>query len=165
MSLIKAIRSSGTKPFKFERKGDTIKGYYLNTTEETINGSPVKKHVFLTPEGSLSVLGQADMYSQLTSNNCLKSYVEVTFTGNVQKLKGGKTMKLYDVQYDPSQTVDAASIADVSVDDSLVDEDLFGDDGENGPASTPLSPAASRAIKAPTAEQQAAVQARLSSRK
>lgn len=105
MALEKAVRPSDTQPFKFENRGDTLKGYYMRTSEETINGSLVKKHVFKTQEGLKSVLGQADMYKQLIDNNCLKNYVEVTFTGNVQKLKGGRTMKLYDVSFDDQDTI------------------------------------------------------------
>ena len=158
MALQKAQRTSNAQGFKFTGKGDTLKGFYVSTTEETINGSKVKKHVFQTDTGAVSVLGQADMYNQLTQNDCLNSYVEITFTGDLQKLKGGKTMKLYDVAFDKTQSWDAG--ANTNYDDVDDSEENVLDEIE-APAATPPP----RAAKAPSAANQAKVQALLSSAK
>ena len=109
MAKQKAVRAGNTSGFKFEKAGDTLSGYYIGTTEEMINGSLAKKHVFKTATGLVSVLGQADMYKQLVGNDCLNLNVDITFTGQVLKLKGGKTMKLYDVEFDPDDQYDAGA--------------------------------------------------------
>lgn len=155
MALQKAERTGNTTPFKFEKGGDKLAGYYVRTTDEVINGSTVKKHVFKTANGYLSVLGQADMYKQLVDNECKNTYVEITFSGDVQKLKGGKTMKLYDVAFDRSDTLDGETVPSVTEDDT--------DDME--PMDEPELPRAAAPARKPAPESVDRVRALLNSRK
>lgn len=166
MALQKANRTSDTQAFKFENGGDTLKGFYLKTSEEVINGSKVKKHVFRTSDGLFSVLGQADMYSQLTENHCVGTYVEVTFTGKFRKLKGGKTMKLYDVSFDREQVSDEAPIEDNSYDQDDNEQDLSAETEVAEIVDEPTPPRPSKPLRAaavPDAARQAKVQALLNS--
>ena len=159
MALTKVTREEDATPFKFEKAGDTLKGYYTGTSEIEIDGRPVKKHTFVTTDGLKTVLGQADLYKQLSGNNCLNFYVEATFTGDAQKLKGGKTMKIYSVAVDKSDKYEGAQIQDSDGED--VDSDIF--DAE--PAADEVPPMRATppkfATKAPSAESQAEVQALL----
>lgn len=108
MALKKVIRTDNTDSFKFEKKGQTLKGYYLKTVVKPINGKDCNVHLFQTSKGLVSVLGQHDLSQQLAEIT-LGCYIEATFTG-VKNLKGGKTMKLYDVGWDDSDTIDVDSV-------------------------------------------------------
>ncbi len=121
MALKKANDLGNTTGFKFEKKGDKLVGYYIKTTEEIINGSNCKKHFFGTKSGIVTVLGQANMYKQLVDNNCQSCMVEVSFTGNALKLKGGKTMKVYEVYFDETDRWDGGEIETAGVDQDEVD--------------------------------------------
>lgn len=156
MALEKANRTGNAAPFKFEKRGDSLKGYYVKTEAVTINGSAVKQHLFKTATGFVSVLGQADMYKQLVDNNCVNNYVEITFSGEVQKLKGGKTMKLYDVAFDRADTLDNSVSTPVD-EDVYVDEEEPADEIEVARATPPA-----RAAAAPDAARKARTEALLS---
>jgi len=99
---LQLARKEGTgTPFKFEKKGDSIHGYYQGQVEKTINGSRAIEHTYRTPTGILSVLGQANILTQYRNNGITPgTWVELIFTGQMQKLKGGHTMKVYDVSFD-----------------------------------------------------------------
>lgn len=168
MGMKKAQDLGQSQGFKFETKGQTLKGYYLKTTDEVINGSPCKKHYFQTAEGLVTVLGQANMYKQLTDNNCQNLAVEITFTGQALKLKGGKTMKVYEVSYDEEDVWDGAgTVAAETVGDDIDDGDDTDLDDDPAPLDeTPPARAAApkqRAV-APAADRQARVQKLLGSR-
>ena len=101
MALQKATKTSNNINFKFLKEGDSIKGYYLGQVEKTINDKPAVESTYHTKEGVLAVLGQSNILNQIKNNNITPgTYVEIVFTGMMQKLKGGRTMKMYDVSYD-----------------------------------------------------------------
>lgn len=158
MALQKANKSSNTTPHKFEKAGDNLKGYYQGQSEKTINGSPAIEHVYKTKDGLKSVLGQANILNQLKQNNItLGTYVEIEFSGQVQKLKGNRTMKVYDVSYDRDDvdTSEAGSVGNADDDDGIDDSDSDTDDTTT--AYTP-PPATARTPQAPpSAERQARV--------
>lgn len=161
MALQRAVRSDTMDKIKFENKGDSLKGYYIQTTEVTIDGKLVKKHIFKTQKGLAGVLGQADMYQQLKDNNCERSYVEVTFTGNAKKLKGGRTMKLYEVDFDLSNRWEGdVSTEDESDPGSEEETDIGSEDEDtvsfdSNATDRPTRPA--KAAQPASAEAQAAV--------
>ncbi len=164
MALKKVVRLDNTDSFKFENKGDKLEGYYKKTTEVTINGQNVKKHIFETANGLVSVLGQFDLGKQLAEVPA-NSRVVATLMG-IQKLKGGKTMKIYDVAYDDADVSESAATSEACADDledayeeAGVDEDEISDDEIKTPATRVASnkPAAS----APSAANQAKFQAML----
>lgn len=101
MALQTAQKSVQATGFKFLKQGDTIKGYYQGQVQKTINGSPAIEHTYKTPNGVLSVLGQANILNQFKNNGVVPgTYVEITFSGKMEKLKNGRTMKVYDVKFD-----------------------------------------------------------------
>lgn len=122
MALKKAVSSDSgdVARFKFEKKGDRINGYYIRTEVIQIEGKDVKKHIFSTSDGLVSVLGQANLEKQLLENNCKNVYVEAVFTGQVQKLKGGRTMKLYDLSFDDEDKYSGPTTAEEEVAEEYV---------------------------------------------
>ncbi len=173
MALKKAADLGNTAGFKFEKKGDKLVGYYLKTTEETINGSNCKKHYFSTKTGIVTVLGQANMYKQLADNSCQGCMVEITFTGQALKLKGGKTMKVYEVYFDEIDRYSGSDVDTVGeVDQDEVDgyeeptDDVAIDEDEPALDETPpaRSTAPKRAATAPDPARRAAVQNLLNGR-
>lgn len=166
MALKKITPTDNAEGFKFEKKGDKIDGYYIKTTEVTIDGRPVKKHIFKTAKGLVSVLGQFQLGQQLAEVPTGSRVVAVLL--GIQKLKAGKTMKLYDVSFDDedgldSGTVEAASEA-VETELEEVEEDDVSVDSEEEPLD--VAPAAratppKTVAKPPTADAQARVQALL----
>jgi hypothetical protein len=148
MALQKAIKSGNTTSFKFKEEGDTIKGYYQGQVEKNINGSPAIEHTYKTKDGTLSVLGQANILNQLKANNITPgTYVEIVFSGEMLKLKGNRTMKVYDISFDPdNQDLDVST----PTSEGWSEEDGTGFE----------EPAVSS--KAPSAQAQARIQALLS---
>lgn len=148
--------------FKFEKAGDRLDGYYLKTESITIEGREVKKHVFATAKGLVSVLGQADMAQQLKDNDLGGRRVVITFSGKVQKLRGGKTMKLYDVDFDradvyktPDSEPELAEGTEAYADEYTDEEEVL-DEVQRTTARKPA-----HAAVAPDAAAQARVQALL----
>jgi hypothetical protein len=126
MALQKASKGGIlSTPFKFTQAGDTLKGYYQGQVQKTINGSPVIEHTYKTEAGLFSVLGQSNILQQIKNNNIKPgAYVEIEFSGEMQKLKSGKTMKVYDIAFD-SENVDSDAQAPVAEqDDSEEEEEL-----------------------------------------
>lgn len=156
MALQKAHKSSPGIPFKFINSGDTISGYYQGQVEKQILGKPAVEHSYKTKDGILTVLGQASLLQQLKNNNITPgTYVEIVFTGEVQKLKGGRTMKVYDVSFDRDDT-DTHHV-------SSVNEDLSDEDDSDVPEEAPLPRPIAPKVAAPTPSA-ARVQALLKSR-
>lgn len=162
MALQKAVKASQAQGFKFVNEGDSLKGYYQGQVTKTINGSPAIEHTYKTEAGLLSVLGQANILNQYKNNNIEPgTYVEITFTGNVQRLKNGRTMKVYDVAFDNEDT-DSSPTA--PTDDSAEPEtDLDAD--EVSDVAPYVAPKAASAPRTVTTSQQAKVQSLLNSRK
>lgn len=156
MALQKAS-NTGATPFKFVNSGDTLKGYYQGQVEKTINGSPAIEHTYRTKQGIVSVLGQANILVQYRNNGITPgTYVEITFSGDVQKLKGGRTMKVYNVSFDlDDRDGNAAAPSDIATLDD-------GDDDHSWAASTTAQKAPLAAV---AASKQAEIQALLKARR
>lgn len=165
MAKQKAIKSNDSNNFKFENKGDTLVGYYLKTTEEVINGTPAKKHWFQTDKGLTTVLGQANMYKQLVENECKGMSVDIIFTGQSIKLKGGKTMKVYDVFFD-TEDLYQGDLPETDAKDAYED-DAEEDTLEDETPVDEVAPARSTGTRAaqPTTAKQNAVRDMLRARK
>lgn len=156
MALEKAIRTGNSTGFKFVNKGDTLKGYYLGTTVEPINGKDVDVHRFKNESGIFSVLGQADIKGQFKSNGVTAGmWVEITFSGEMQKLKGGRTMKLYDVLFNRDDLDSGESTGPSLEEDYGDEEDSYGEVA----VAAPVAPA--KAATAPSSDRQAAMRALL----
>jgi hypothetical protein len=70
----------------------------------------------------MSVLGQSNILQQIKNNNIKPGmYVEIEFSGEMQKLRSGKTMKVYDIAYD-DENVDSDAQAPVPEQDEEEDE-------------------------------------------
>lgn len=126
---IQRASKSGATAFKFEKKGDTLKGYFQGVVEKIINDSPAKEHMYKTKTGLMSVLGQANILTQYSNNGVTPgTYVELCYTGDVMKLKGGRTMKIYDVDYDLSNRDNSLSELNTSKPEDI--EGVVNSEGE-----------------------------------
>lgn len=128
MALEKVQRGAVGDGFKFINSGDNLKGFYLGTSKKEINGTPVDVHSFKTANGATrTVLGQADLTNQLRDIP-VNTWVEVVFTGETKKLKGGRTLKIYDVFVDrmKKNQADSYSVDEEEGDDSF---DFSDDEG------------------------------------
>jgi len=160
MALQKAIKGGETTPFKFTNAGDTIKGYYHGQSEKMINGSKVVESLYKTKTGILSVLGQAHLLSQIRTNNIeIGNYVEIVFSGQVQKLKGGRTMKVYDVSFDRDDNDTSSENVEAGSFEEAEDEETEDETTAFVPPTPPKTPATP-----PNAERQAKVKDLLKSR-
>lgn len=134
---IQRASKTGATPFKFEDKGDTLKGYYLGTTEKTINDAPAKEHTYKTADGVVAVLGQSNILKQYENNGITPgTYVELRFTGDHVKLSGGRKMKVYDVDYDKENTIDPST---VSIEAAAEDESEEDETPAIAPAARPVN--------------------------
>ncbi len=161
MAMTKVIQRGSTTSYKFEKKGDTILGYYAGTTVEQINGTPANKHVFITDKGALSVLGQINMYNQLKDSAALGKKVEVVFTGQAQKLKGGRTMKVYEVSVDHDDVLDTAGLPSLEESNNDMDEEQEESElADETPLPDEVPPPRAAAPRTPANTPSAASQAR-----
>ena len=160
MALQTANKNISFNSFKFEKEGDTLKGYYQGQTKKQINDKPAIEHTYLTKSGLVSVLGQANIIMQIANNNIVRgSYMEITFTGETLRTKRGGMVKIYDIVFD---------LDDVSLSGTSNEEALFEDDAESdtaAAASVAATPVAPRiAAKPVDAARAAKIQAALNSK-
>ena len=165
MALQKAVKSEGfPKSFKFLAKGDTLKGYYQGKSDKVILGRPAVEHLYKTKDGLVTVLGQANILKQLADNSVeVGTYVEITFSGQMRKLKNGNTMKVYDVAfYRDNMDLEVGSLESeeiVDAEEELLDEELADE------VAPPPPVAPSRPASVPTPERTARMQALLRGKK
>lgn len=164
MALQKAVKSEGfPKSFKFLAKGDTLKGYYQGKSDKVILGRPAVEHLYKTKDGLVTVLGQANILKQLADNSVeVGTYVEITFSGQMRKLKNGNTMKVYDVAFDRDNMdleVEAPASEEIADEEELLDEELADE------VAPPPPVAPSRPASVPTPERTARMQALLRGKK
>lgn len=125
MAFKKKTDLGNVSPFKFEKKGDSITGYYLKTDSIQIEGKDVKRHVFQTSEGIVGVLGQQNLGSQL-SDVPTGTMVKAVLLG-IQKLPRNRTLKVYEVHTDDEDVMDQDAVESSAAfegEDANTDEDL-----------------------------------------
>jgi hypothetical protein len=143
MAIQKAKKEAMATGFKFVKAGDTLKGYYQGQTKKIINGTPAVEHRYKTSTGLVSVLGQANILKQIENNGIVPgTYVEVQFTGETQKLKNGRTMKVYDIVFDLDDN--DLSAAPTSGDEDWVDSSEELEETEETPPPRPASNTSAR---------------------
>lgn len=107
MAFKKKTDFGNTEGFKFEKPKQSLEGYYMGSTVIQIDGSDVKKHIFSTSKGLVSVLGQAHL-GQLLEGLNPGTMVRATYVSS-RKLKKG-TMKLYELEYDEDDVIETDGI-------------------------------------------------------
>ncbi len=98
--------------FKFETIGQKLTGYYLGSFDHDGEYGPTKKHVFKTQSGLKVVFGQTHL-TQLLDGEKAGTLMRVTFSSE-KKAKKGNPMKMYDLDIDTDQVLDASEIPDSS---------------------------------------------------
>lgn len=170
MALKNKADFGNTEQFKFEKKGTKLDGYYKGTTDIVIEGRDVKKHVFNTSKGLVSVLGQTHL-TQLLQDIPLNCRVVATYVDTKVIKKGFNPMKMFELQYDeeekdPGASLDLSeeSIEDEAVEEEYADEVVEDEVVEEEPqqpvrrASTPSSKPTSGATRSPLSAEQKARQ-------
>ena len=102
MAVKTMVDSSSAAQFKFERIGQTLKGYLVASEEFPLNGKLVKKHIFKNEKGLVGVLGSKnlnDKIATLISQFGLGLWVEATYSSSM-KTKQPQPMKVFTVAYD-----------------------------------------------------------------
>lgn len=129
MALRTKLDTRNTTNFKFEKVGQKLQGYYIGTFDEVINGREVKKHVFKTELGLESVLGQTHL-TNLLSGIDKGIFIVATFVGT-KKTKQPQPMKLFELQYDEEDTIDASAVVGAaSESEESVEESDYSDASE-----------------------------------
>lgn len=152
MALVNKPRASNDKGFKFEKTGQSLEGYYIETIEITLDGDLVKKHIFKTESGIVSVLGQAFLTREFKETP-RGTYVRLTLLEEKEKVGKG-WMKTYDVKWDLnnrlSGTESYVTPSTPAYDEEALDD---GDDFEDAAGYTAPKAPAIAAAKASEAKQ------------
>ncbi len=154
--------ASNATPYKFEKVGDTLEGYYMGSFDFQGDYGPTKKHIFQTQAGAVVVFGQRNLIQQLPTAR-VGAMTLITLTGELpNKKKGMHPMNLFGIQQDKKNTIEVTGV-DLTPTDA-VDEDELSETDDNTDSEpldeTPPARAAApkRAAVAPDAERQRKVQ-------
>ena len=118
--------SDNTK--KFEKPGDSISGNYLGSRTATTTFGECLVHSFSTPQGVVDCWGSTalDRGLEAVVKQAPGAMVWAVFKG---KLKiGNKTLKSFDIDWDPDDCVDVNSILQSSGQDTNGDDEDDADD-------------------------------------
>jgi hypothetical protein len=111
MAMQKVNESSGFADgeiFKFETAGDTVEGYLIGKTKiQFAEDEPARnKYIVKTSSGVVNFVGSKKLDDALPAiENGTRVRIKYT---KKEKLKGGKTIKLFDIEYDPSDVIAVA---------------------------------------------------------
>jgi hypothetical protein len=114
MAMKKKIDAGTGVQFKFETVGQSLQGYYVGSFEHNGDYGQTQKHLFKNDKGLWTVFGQKHLIDML---NGIEPgiLVRVTFAGNrPSKKKGFNPMKLFEIEYDEEDRLDASSVADAA---------------------------------------------------
>lgn len=79
--------------------GDAIEGWFVKTEIYEGNYGDTEKYIIETPNGELKGVFTCANLAKQFNNVPEGSYVWITYNGEV-KTKSGRTVKVYDVEYD-----------------------------------------------------------------
>lgn len=143
-----------------------LEGYYLGakTVKSEMSQTGVSKlHVFQTDKGNVGVWGKSKLDSSLASVTP-GTMTMVTFTGLGKPSKGRKGAYLYQVQYDPDNTIEVDSTPLTT--NASESEDFNNDEDDNFAEEAEYEAPPRASVSAATAQDRAAkVQALLSKNK
>ena len=94
--------------FKFEEEGDTLEGYYLGSETFEYEGDELTKHRVRRDDGkTVSFIGGSVLNNELPGIP-VGSLVRIE-RGADKKLKGGKHMATYQIDYDDEDCIDVSA--------------------------------------------------------
>lgn len=138
MALKTLLDTSTAAQFKFEKVGQSLKGYLVASEEFPLNGKMVRKHVFDTPKGLVGVLGSTGLnrgIDSIINAHGLGLWVEATYTGQM-KTKQPLPMKTFSFSYDEENRVEVG--AKVSASEEIATEEEAIDEASLAPAEEEL---------------------------
>lgn len=161
MAFEKLFDASNASPFKFEKKGDVLEGFYMGSFDYTGDYGPTKKHIFQTSEGAVVIFGQRNLMQQLPSAT-VGATLRITYTGDkVSDKKGRQPMKLFQIEQDRKNKVEVVGVDLTPAEPQFEDSNESEDDVDTAEADevTPARAVAPRQpAAAPDAERQRKVQ-------
>lgn len=172
MAFEKLFDASNATPFKFEKKGATLEGYYMGSFDYEGDYGPTKKHIFNTAAGAVVLFGQRNLMQQLPAAK-VGAMTRITYTSDRDSGKGKAPMKLFSIEQDrgnkvevigvdltPTDTVDEDAGSFSALDTEETDADDYESAIDEAPPARTVAP--KRAAVAPDAERQRKVQELLS---
>lgn len=109
MARKKVVALDCDSTVKFEKIGQEAQGFYLGYKTITTDVGDSKLHVFTGESGNFGIFGCYQLDTKLA--DVPKGHLTfVEFQGKA-KLKGGKTMKNFDVDYDDEIALDVSTIS------------------------------------------------------
>lgn len=157
--------TGGGEEFKFDKKGKSLTGIYMGSSDFKGKFAPTKKHIFKTESGIKVVFGQSHLI-QLLADEQPGILVCITYVKDKPSQKGNP-MKVYTLDIDDefradedeiAEAVDAANSDEQDDEPEEDEEELAADEVKTEPVKT--RPAA----KAPTKSSTSRVQELLAKR-
>lgn len=128
MAFKKKTDIGQTEGFKFEKLKQSLEGHYIGTFGIIIDNRDVKKHVFSTSKGLISVLGQTHL-TQLLEGIEVGVLTRVTYVGTKKTKPGRQPMKLFELEYDEEDRIEVGAVVDRSQEPSEpAGEEQYTDD-------------------------------------
>lgn len=160
--------SLGGKDKNGKTNPTTLEGYYLGfktVKSEMSQSGTAKLHVFQTDKGNVGVWGKSKLDSSLASVSP-GTMILVNFTGIGKPSKGRKGAYLYQVQYDPDNTIEVEAGANQSTSNASEPEEYDETDTDTSDDEADYEAPARPTVSAATAADRAAkVQALLNKNK
>lgn len=158
------------------RNGDLnpaeVEGYYLGKTEGPDNfneGKTKTTYLIRTPEGIFGVNGSSNLNRKMgeaetnlaIEGGATGSAIKITFTGTSPSKKGAPT-KLFTVQFDSEDRIDAGAVLSAASENGMSDEGSDDSDDDNNDLDSALESEAPAPRAAASASNKARVDALLS---
>lgn len=132
MARQKVLDLDTDKIVKFEKRGQSFKGYYLGTRRVNTGMSESSLHVFSCEGENVGMWGSAKL-DRLIGSVPKGHMTFVTFQGK-RKIGGGKTLKMFDLEFDDqNRLTDVVDTSDNSTESSEASVGSF--EGSSGDSS------------------------------
>lgn len=102
MQKVSSGFSDGEK-IKFETPGNSVEGYLVERCKVPFDERDANKYIVKTDKGMVNFLGSKKIDDGLL-NLELGVRIRVTYTKK-ERIQGGKTLKLFDIEFDPSDRI------------------------------------------------------------
>lgn len=102
----KETNGDAGEKFKFEKVGTVLEGYLMRRDTLNLDDKDVPRYVVKTDKGVVSTLASYKLDEGL-KDIAPGTRIRATFQA-IKKLPGGKTLKVFDIEYDDEDTIEVA---------------------------------------------------------
>lgn len=149
MAIRKVIDLNADTTVTFDKPGQKLQGYYIGFKTVTTSFGPSKLHIFQGENGTVGAWGCSNLDAKLTPSAHghpgfkLGMMAYITYTTASKLLKGRRTPKVFDVEFDDEDIIDVSNVA-VSLSQEPADDSETPDTGyeQETPDSDPYEPEA-----------------------